>query len=274
LAVAIAAVGLRRRVCWVVHEVVPRGPYGLLWALAARRAECIYTYSRAAGLQPALAKARVSVLPVHLELERFFDVEPVSGAPRVLGLVGDLFPLKNHLALVEVVRRLRAAGEAVEGRLIARDFSYGARDAEYVRAVKAAVGGPISLTSAEPSEMPAKLAEIDLLLHLTKAPESFGRVCVEAMAAGRPVIGFDHGAVSELVESGRTGILCPLNDLSCVERAIRVLRRDRDRFAGLSRTAREVAYERWGPGQEEPSIGEALAAFAQKGSSIQTASEA
>jgi glycosyltransferase involved in cell wall biosynthesis len=37
--------------------------------------------------------------------------------------------------------------------------------------------------------------------------EAMGRVTVEAMSACRPVIGFDSGGTSELIDSGRTGLL-------------------------------------------------------------------
>jgi glycosyltransferase involved in cell wall biosynthesis len=37
--------------------------------------------------------------------------------------------------------------------------------------------------------------------------EAMGRVTAEAMAACRPVIGFDSGGTSELIEAGRTGLL-------------------------------------------------------------------
>jgi glycosyltransferase involved in cell wall biosynthesis len=110
--------------------------------------------------------------------------------------------------------------------------------------------------------MPASLGEVDLLLHLTTVPETFGRVCVEAMAAGRPVIAFEHGAVAEVVGSGQTGFLCPVNDLDAVELAVRSLRADAGLFRELSTTARRVAHDRWGPGQHGPFIGDALAAFA------------
>ena len=39
--------------------------------------------------------------------------------------------------------------------------------------------------------------------------EPFGLVMAEAMSCGTPVIGFDRGAVSELVVEGKTGFLIP-----------------------------------------------------------------
>jgi glycosyltransferase involved in cell wall biosynthesis len=262
LAVSAAGQGLGRRTCWVVHEIVPGGPFARLWTLAARRADAILAYSNAAASQPALAKVPVSVLPVRLELESFFGVPLPTPPPRVLGLVGDLFPIKNHLGFIDVVRRLRESGEAVEGRIYGRDTSRTNLTAEYVKTVHSAAEDCVMLSSAEPDEMPAKLAEMDLLLHLTKVPETFGRVCVEAMAAGRPVIGFDHGALSEVVSSGRTGILCRVDDLDAVALAVLRLRDDLALFRELSSEARRVARNRWGAGQAGHSLGEALAAFA------------
>src|SRR5688572_10763819 len=37
--------------------------------------------------------------------------------------------------------------------------------------------------------------------------ETFGRTIMEAFAKGTPVIASDHGAMAELVEHGRTGLL-------------------------------------------------------------------
>jgi glycosyltransferase involved in cell wall biosynthesis len=38
-------------------------------------------------------------------------------------------------------------------------------------------------------------------------PEPFGLVMIEAMACGTPVIAYDGGAVSEVIEEGRTGFI-------------------------------------------------------------------
>lgn len=50
------------------------------------------------------------------------------------------------------------------------------------------------------------LSALDVFVHPGN-PEPFGRVIIEAMASGKPVVAFSHGAAPEIVEHGRTGIL-------------------------------------------------------------------
>lgn len=176
--------------------------------------------------------------------------------------MGDLFALKNHLGLIDVVRRLRAQREDVEGLLVGRDTA-DRETAALVRRAVADADGAVALRSARPGDMPATMGEIDCLLALSTVPESFGRVCVEAMAAGRPVIGFRHGGVAEIVEDGETGILCAPGDLAAVAAAVVRLRRDPALFERLAGTARRRAAERWSSDHDGPTIGEALVRFAR-----------
>lgn len=57
-------------------------------------------------------------------------------------------------------------------------------------------------------DMPSVMAAIDLLVVATEA-EPFGRVILEAMAAGKPVVGTGTGGTPELIEAERTGLLVP-----------------------------------------------------------------
>jgi len=256
LACAATPAARTRPCCWVVHEIVPPGPFGVLWAAAARGVDLVLTLSECAARQPLLRLARPRVLGVSLNLAAFRAVADPPAPPRTLGLVGDLFALKNHLGLIEVVDRLRAQGEDVDGLLVGRETA----DRRNVAAVR--TGGSVRLVEAEPGAMAAALSEIDCLLQLSSVPESFGRVCVEAMAAGRPVVAFGHGGVAELVDDGATGILCPPGDLAAVAVAVARLRGDPELFGRLAATARERAVLRWSDDGESPTIGDELATFA------------
>jgi glycosyltransferase involved in cell wall biosynthesis len=41
------------------------------------------------------------------------------------------------------------------------------------------------------------MAASDIVLSLSREPEAFGRVTLEALSLGKPVIAYDHGGVSE-----------------------------------------------------------------------------
>ncbi len=62
------------------------------------------------------------------------------------------------------------------------------------------------------SDIPQLMSACNLVAHTSTAPEPFGRVIVEAMLCGRPVIAAAAGGAVELVEHGQTGWLCPPND--------------------------------------------------------------
>jgi glycosyltransferase involved in cell wall biosynthesis len=61
---------------------------------------------------------------------------------------------------------------------------------------------------------------MDVLVHASTAPEPFGRVIIEGMAAGTPVVGTNAGAVPEIIEDKVTGLLVPPGDAGAMAEAI------------------------------------------------------
>jgi glycosyltransferase involved in cell wall biosynthesis len=85
--------------------------------------------------------------------------------------------------------------------------------------------------------------------------EPFGYAVAEAMALGRPVIAFRHGAFTELLENGR-GFLCPQSTTSSLAATIKLALGDTDRLQRTGHAARRFAEEnlhmdRLGPRYEE-----------------------
>jgi glycosyltransferase involved in cell wall biosynthesis len=66
------------------------------------------------------------------------------------------------------------------------------------------------------SDVPSLMAACDLVTHTSTAPEPFGRVIIEAMLCGTPVIAAAAGGATELVESGKTGWLTPPGDMTAL----------------------------------------------------------
>lgn len=71
-------------------------------------------------------------------------------------------------------------------------------------------------------QMPAMYQSVDGVLVLARY-EAFGYVALEAMACGKPVIGFDVAGVAEICKQGETALLAPLNDVSRLTDIIRDL---------------------------------------------------
>ena len=59
------------------------------------------------------------------------------------------------------------------------------------------------------SDIPQLMAACDLVAHTSTAPEPFGRVIVEAMLCGTPVVAAAAGGATELIDHGQTGWLTP-----------------------------------------------------------------
>lgn len=75
------------------------------------------------------------------------------------------------------------------------------------------------------SDVGRVLAAMDLFVH-PGDPEPFGLVNLEAMAMGKPVVAFAHGALPEIVRQHVTGILVsPGDEDACVAAITRLLRK-------------------------------------------------
>jgi glycosyltransferase involved in cell wall biosynthesis len=57
------------------------------------------------------------------------------------------------------------------------------------------------------SDVVRLMSACDLIAHTSTAPEPFGRVIVEAMLCGRPVVASNAGGATELIQSNKTGWL-------------------------------------------------------------------
>lgn len=93
------------------------------------------------------------------------------------------------------------------------------------------------------TEMPAQYHKLDafVLPSLTRPnwKEQFGRVLVEAMASGVPVIGSNSGAIPDVI--GDAGLIVPEGDSAALAKAIERLYRDTALYDELSRKGRERA---------------------------------
>jgi glycosyltransferase involved in cell wall biosynthesis len=111
-------------------------------------------------------------------------------------------------------------------------------------AAELGLGGCLRLTGDRP-DIAEILNGIDLFA-LSSVSEGFGRVVVEAMACGKPVVATRVGGIVEIVEDGVTGILVPPRDPGAMARAIMELLGNSGKAGGMGAAGRGRAEKMFG----------------------------
>ncbi len=140
-----------------------------------------------------------------------------SPADKVIGIVGDVCPRKNHLLLLkampEILRKVPNAKVAVIGN----------RCPKYIVKVNARIK-KLGLNDAIrfidfQLDIPNMMRAIDLLV-ACPTQEAFGLTPPEAMAAFKPVVATRVGGLIESVVDGETGYLVPSNNAAELSSAV------------------------------------------------------
>nr|MBA2713950.1 glycosyltransferase family 4 protein [Rubrobacteraceae bacterium] len=125
-------------------------------------------------------------------------------------IVGDSFAGQEHLS--EAVDRSIEASDVLRGRAIRLPYT-------------AEVGGVYGTS--------------DVIVVPSTEPEPFGLVAAEAMAAGLPVIASRIGALPEIVDDRRTGLMVEAGNAAALASAMRTLSTSPSRRAEMGRLGRE-----------------------------------
>lgn len=157
----------------------------------------------------------------------------------LVGIVGRIGTGKGHELFV------RAAKRALEGREDLRFVIVGdelftengrrRRLAELVREL--GLNDRVTLTGYR-RDVERVIQALDILV-LASEREPFGRVLIEAMAAGKPVVATAGGGVREVVEAGVSALLVEPGDVRLMASAIKRLSADRDLRERMGRSGRE-----------------------------------
>ena len=167
---------------------------------------------------------------------------------RVVLFVGKLSPGKGAAAFL-------AAGEQVHRRhpdalfVLVGDGPVPVPDVPWARHL-----GPLPNP-----EVLALYAGAELVVVPSVIPDALSRVILEAMAAGRPVVGTAVGGTPELIEDGETGLLVPRHDPAALAGAIEQLLVDPALAARLGAAARRRVETRFAP---DASVNRLLALYA------------
>lgn len=204
----------------------------------------IEDHCRAGGMQPGFFE----VIYDGLDLAAFqprrdaAEVRRELGIPEgaeVAGVVGNIQEWKGQGVLVEALDLLQRARPNLVVLLVGGVHRSGAAYAERVRELAASrgVAGRVFWTGARP-DVPEVMNAMDVVVHTSVRGEPFGRVIIEGMAVGKPVIATRAGGVPEFVHDGEDAILVPPGDVAALASCLDALLGDPAGRERLSRAAR------------------------------------
>jgi glycosyltransferase involved in cell wall biosynthesis len=157
----------------------------------------------------------------------------------LVGTVGRLRPWKGQDRFLRVLARVRenvpdAWGVVVGGTPFGVEDDY----PQQLRRLTDELGltGRVVFTG-HLDDVRLALAAMDVFVHAGD-PEPFGLVNLEAMAMGKPVVAFAHGALPEIVADGETGLLVPPGDEAALAEGVVALLQDHGRRAAMGQAGR------------------------------------
>jgi len=162
-----------------------------------------------------------------------------SDAP-VVGVVGNIQAWKGQKILLESMVELRRTHPNAIALIVGGAHRSGRAYADELRQFVASHGieRNVIFTGAR-DDVGDVMNAMDVVVHTSVRGEPFGRVIIEGMCVGRPVVATRAGGVPEFVADGRNGLLVPAGDPAALTAVLRRLFDDADLRERLSRGALE-----------------------------------
>ncbi len=233
-----AAALSRRKLVWRLRDVLSAAHFSatlrrITVLLANWKAARVIANSVATGEAFALVggnAAKISVAYPGIDEAPFTSVSEAAiaavrreigaGDAKLVGVFGRLSLWKGQAVFVDAIARQPGViGVIVGGPL----FGHEAFEAELREKVTA-----LGLTErirflGFRKDIPTLMAAMDIIVHSSTAPEPFGRVVVEAMLAGKPMVASAAGGVLEILEHGKTGWLYEPGNPEALAGALRLV---------------------------------------------------
>ena len=258
---AVAATTGRPSVWWV-NDILSADffswPVRQVFALKARKLATRLTpvsdFGRAALTTAGVPADRLVTIHNGIPLDRYQrsastllrDQLKITPGEPLFGLVGRITPWKGQdffLRLAAAWAGARRPGRfVIIGRAFNEDEPFEASLKAYVRQHRLETRVHFVAFQAD---LAATLSQLDGLLHCSTKPEPFGRVLIEAMAVGVPVIGARAGGVPEILTDGVDGLLAAPGQLAEYLQHLITLVTDPGRGAALALEGRRTVERRF-----------------------------
>ncbi len=248
---------------WQIHDIFP---VGSLEARVLRRvgpaARCIVAVSNV---------VRDSLLGIGIDAQRIvtisnavdgrFRFDPARhsrgtirselGIPKeaaIITMIGQVAEHKGSGLMIEAVKRLRKSADREVRMVVVGAAPPQSRRYEEKLQLQAAaspgLGGCVMWLGYR-TDIPALLADSDVVVNASLVPEAFGMTVLEGMAMAKIVIAPNAGGTAEIVEHGTDGFLVPAGDVEALYRMLDEIVRGLDRLGDVRRRARRKALEHY-----------------------------
>jgi lipopolysaccharide/colanic/teichoic acid biosynthesis glycosyltransferase len=193
---------------------------------------------------------QITVIPLGFDLAPFLDGAAHRGAfrrelgldddLRLVGIVGRLFPIKNHRLFLDAAAQV-ASEDGAARFVIVGDGVLRREMEEHAR--RLGMADRVIFTGWR-HDLPRIYPDLDVLVVSSKN-EGTPVSAIEAMASGCPVVATRVGGLPDMVEDGETGYLVPSGDATALANGILRLLRDRARAHRIGATARTWIRDRF-----------------------------
>ena len=162
----------------------------------------------------------------------------------MFGVFGRLTRWKGQHVALEALRSLPGVHLAVVGDALFTEDDRAYRDELHRVATEPGLEGRVHFLGFQ-SDVTPFLQAMDVVVHCSVAAEPFGRVIVEAMMAGTPVVATRGGGVDEIITEGQDGFLVPPADPAALALAVGRIMQDSELASKLASAALDSARERF-----------------------------
>lgn len=189
---------------------------------------------------------RIRFIPRGVDIAKFKFRDPISRRSKefVIGMVSRITPLKGHMDFIRAVSILRHKIPQLRAVIVGEAPKDKYKEDLELLIRRLGLGSTIRFLPAT-HDVPSIMNDLDVLVSATITPEAFGRVIIEAHAAGVPVVTTRVGGIVDIVEDGKTGLFTtPQNPKEMAEKIFK-LYEDKDlwkRIAYESRKSVEATF--------------------------------
>ncbi|MEO6148193.1 MAG: glycosyltransferase family 4 protein, partial [Sulfuriferula sp.] len=236
---------------YITHVRFPVEPEGARWVLRGFPKPAAFIFNSRA-MQDRLWPDVVKYAPhsrsysVHnaVDLTSFTPAPRPEGPPYRIGIVANFAPFKRHEDFLRMAAEMLKTRQDMEFWIVGDDTEGSGR-----RAVLETLARELDITPyMRFLGHRADIPDIMRQLHVLVVPsqfEPFGRVVIEAMACGRPVVASRDGGIPEIIDDGKTGSLIEVGDYAGFAHATLDLINNEERWENLSRNSVEAAQRRF-----------------------------